>query len=158
MTNPRIVLLEDDHWQEETIVDTINGVSDLPVEVIRTEHAFMRQLPYFQADPPSAFVLDMLVRYADPEPDAPEPPADHGSTGYFTAGLRCLRSLRGHRSTRDVPIVVYTVLDELDARRSMDSSEADVAVFTKTQDDRPIADWLRAAVAGCEATGRLSHR
>jgi CheY-like chemotaxis protein len=108
----RIISVEDDPlqaaWIKQTIEQKINGTL---VIQIATESEFVKKLPEILADPPSLILLDVMLRWADPSPDIPERPLEVKEGGMRRAGLRCRERLSGNPATKNVPVVLYTVLD-----------------------------------------------
>jgi hypothetical protein len=123
MPNPRVVLVEDDHLQSEYIRDLIESAS-LEVEPVSTESDFRQGLFGGTWDPPespTAFVIDVMLRWSNPRHNMPVPPIDVIDGGSFRAGLRCARLIREHfRQPGEVPhIAILTVLnrEDLDLER-----------------------------------------
>lgn len=112
----RILLVEDDHLQRETIRAELMKIPRVEVDVIGTERSFRRSLESIRTDPPDFIVLDVGLVWDHFSDDWEVPPPDVKKTGFKFAGLRCEKRLREHPSTSDIPVLLYTVwdLDELD--------------------------------------------
>lgn len=114
----RIAIVEDDHLQEGPLAEHLElGLPDVEVESLATELDVRRALDGWRTDPPDAVVLDVMLRWADPAPDAPEPPPDVVEGGYYRAGLRCAELLAEDDALRRVPVVLYTILERSDLER-----------------------------------------
>src|SRR4051812_20246259 len=101
-----IVLVEDDHVQVDDIKGQIREhCRDCEVQVIRSESDFRSRLSELAAKPPAAFIIDVMLRWADPAPDAPLPPEDVKEHGFYRAGFRCVALLKQIPELRAIPIV-----------------------------------------------------
>ena len=80
------------------------------VKTIKNESAFGNAISSILKTEDSVVVMDILLRWADPAPDAPPVPPQVKKDGPYTAGVRCLDRL-SEAGGRLVPIVTYTVLD-----------------------------------------------
>lgn len=115
---PRFVVVEDDHLQEGTLEKQLtSGFTDATVETLYTEEEFRTHLPRLRAAVPDLVVMDVMLRWSFPRPDPPAPPEDVVTGGYYRAGLRCARLLRDDARLRDVPVVLYTILERSDLER-----------------------------------------
>ncbi|MGA2148673.1 MAG: hypothetical protein ABSH49_27330 [Bryobacteraceae bacterium] len=105
MTNPRILIIEDDQIQAEDLKHSLERLGS-PVEVISTEAQFRKRLKEADVERYSLAVVDMMLRWTDPAPDMELPPSDVIEEGSYTAGLRCCRSL----ASRGVRCIIFTAL------------------------------------------------
>src|ERR1043165_3105921 len=106
----RVVIVEDDYLQAEWIRELFKeqvGVDDCDIDMIATEIEFRRQMPRFRASPPDLFLMDVMLRWTDPEPEQEVPPEEVKKEGYFRAGLRCEQLLREVIETRNVQVILY---------------------------------------------------
>ena len=111
----KALVVEDDHLQAEHICGWLRETwPQMNVDRISTECAFRKYLPHLGECPPTIVIMDVMLRWTDPSPDADQPPEDVMSNGYYRAGLRCVDLLRQNATTSDVPIVLYTVLERTD--------------------------------------------
>ncbi|MGH3925606.1 MAG: hypothetical protein ACRDTT_22575 [Pseudonocardiaceae bacterium] len=115
---PYIVIVEDDHLQEgplqEYLTRTISGAD---IETIGTELDFRNRLPALRERVPDLVIMDVMLRWAFPAPDAVPPPEDVATAGYYRAGLRCARLLADDPRLCRVPVVLYTILERSDLER-----------------------------------------
>ena len=112
------VVVEDDHLQEEPLADHLGAVFDgARVLTLSTEEEFREKLPALRADVPDLVIMDVMLRWADPRPDMPEPPEDVLSGGYYRAGLRCAQLMLDDPALRAVPVVLFTILERSDLER-----------------------------------------
>jgi len=115
---PRFIVVEDDHLQEAPLQDYLTSVfPDSTVETISTEEDFRLAMPAMRANIPDLVVLDVMLRWSFPRPNPPKPPKDVLSGGYYRAGLRCAQLLQEDALLRDVPVVLYTILELNDLLR-----------------------------------------
>ncbi len=111
----RIVVVKDDASYAESLERSLSrGFPGAVIERVSTEHEFLGRLTSYQELPPSAFIVDVMLRWTDPAPDMPSPPEDVQRDGFYTAGVRCWERLRSNTRTQGVPVVFHTVLERGD--------------------------------------------
>jgi CheY-like chemotaxis protein len=107
----QILVLEDDHLQAQDLKTELERLDlDVDVQIIDSEHGFMKALPQIQANPPDLAILDRMVRWAHPSPDMPAPPEADWDPEH--AGLRCAELLQADKLTKSTKILLYSVLGE----------------------------------------------
>jgi len=115
---PYIVIVEDDHLQEAPLQDYLTGtITDAQIETISTELEFRTRLHVLRKHIPDLVVMDVMLRWTFPAPDAVAPPEDVASSGYYRAGLRCARLLADDPQLCGVPVILYTILERSDLER-----------------------------------------
>jgi CheY-like chemotaxis protein len=135
----QILLVDDDHIHLEKIAQTLHsafrgGNVELSMSEIQTESHFRARLDSFRDQPPDVVVMDIMLRWADPAEEIPDPPEEVTRDGFYNAGVRCLRLLGEASQTRQVPVVLYTVLEENDVVIPPEVPRGQ-AVFVKKQPD-----------------------
>lgn len=132
---PHFVVVEDDHLQEGPLTDRLaSAFPDATVEALCTEEEFRTHLPQLRAHVPDLIVMDVMLRWAFPRPDLPAPPEDVVAGGYYRAGLRCARLLRDDAQLRDVPVVLYTILERSDLERDGETLPANTTYVGKSSE------------------------
>ena len=112
---PRIVVVDDSSAFLATLRDAVEASSlDVILEECRSEADFRGSLSKWKADSPAAFIIDIMLRWVRPEPDAPPRPEWYTNESRFRAGLRCAKLLQDQVELARVPIVFYTVLERSD--------------------------------------------
>jgi DNA-binding NarL/FixJ family response regulator len=112
------VVVEDDHLQEEPLADHLRShFEGARVQTINTEQEFRTWLPELRADVPDLVLMDVMLRWSDPQPNPPEPPEEVLAGGYYRAGLRCAQLMDDDAQLRCVPVVLYTILERADLER-----------------------------------------
>ena len=146
-----ILIVEDDPDQSEFIAKHLRRrFPRHAVEVVETESAFRERFAEFSLQPPAVAIIDIILRWSDPDHIPPRPPeVDAG--GFQEAGLRCEQLLRDDPHTAQVPVILYTVTardrwaEELNAanedRRKRGLPEIDF--LTKEPDIEPLLAVLR---------------
>ncbi|HEU0087733.1 MAG TPA: hypothetical protein VFQ77_08795 [Pseudonocardiaceae bacterium] len=115
---PYIVIVEDDHLQEGPLKEYLSdAIADADIETLCTEQEFRQRLPALRERVPDLVVLDVMLRWTFPTPDALPPPQDVVAGGYYRAGLRCARLLADDPKLGAVPVVLYTILERSDLER-----------------------------------------
>ena len=139
----RVLLVEDDHIQRQNARQAIENAIEAEVETKSTEWEFQRDFEAIAANPPHVAVLDIMLRWANPAADMPSAPTDVTSSS--EAGLRCARRLLSDERTRDVKVLLYSVLakDDLGERPP---EGADCVI--KEVDFENLIERIRGARAG----------
>jgi len=110
----RILVVEDIEQQGEWLCKKLRQLyQTAEVQHVRTESEFHQLAENFRSDPPALAIIDMMLRWSDPAPDMPEAPAEVNDDGR-RAGLRCVRLLQGDPRSAGVPIIIRTVLEDID--------------------------------------------
>lgn len=109
----KIVIAEDDSNQSKSIKKMIQDRwPQCHVLIITTESEFYEKMDLFQTERPFLFVIDVvlpwarLTRASTPPPKANEDP--------FKAGVRCFEYLQMEAATKNIPVVLYSVLERVD--------------------------------------------
>ena len=138
----KILLLEDDCLQAESIRRELERAFGMScVEELATESQFRARLNTIARDPPDVAVLDVMVRWADPSPEPPEPPEDVRREKFYRAGLRCARLLAAQ--VPDVPIVLYSILHPDDLKSELPDLSPGVTHLPKKAELRLLVDLIR---------------
>lgn len=110
-----ILLVEDDFIQSEYIRNELNENGELEItnfDVIETELEFRERFPEIAMNGVDIVIMDIMLRWAFPSRDPKRPPKDIEESGFYRAGIRCIKMLRDDQRTRDIPVIVYSILDE----------------------------------------------
>ena len=107
-----IVVVEDDYLQAAWLKETLEReFAECTVELAPTESHFREQIGRWETNRPDLFIIDVLLAWALPSRQIPEPPPEVDEGGFQRAGLRCQALLAENEVLRRVPVVFYTVLD-----------------------------------------------
>jgi hypothetical protein len=116
MNETRILLIEDDHLQAQAIQvglrALLEGEYNLTFEPVSTESEFYAKFNDIVTRGFHLAIVDVMLRWANPSPEMPEPPPDVVEGGFFRAGIRCKQKLQSDPRTSSIPVVIYTVLDD----------------------------------------------
>jgi hypothetical protein len=148
-----IVVVEDDYLQRDWISSLLK--TELPrakPELVRSEFEFRERLAHWRADPPTAFIIDVMLCWAQPSRSIPEPPEDVAQDGFYTAGLRCQALLGADEHLRQVPVLLYTVLDRADLEKILDPWPQGVAHIKKGDSESRLLEWTRSVQHKREST------
>jgi CheY-like chemotaxis protein len=115
------LIVEDDKSQYSDIEGAITQIesvrnSQKRIERFATESEFIDNFESIARDKPDVIILDIMLRWTDPAPDMKLPPPDIAEQGFFRAGVRCERRLAADPRTRDIPIIVYSMLEKEDLK------------------------------------------
>jgi DNA-binding NarL/FixJ family response regulator len=115
MMTPYILVVEDDHLQDEPLSEHLRD--EFPggrVVNIRTELEFQDRLQDFREDTPDIAIMDVMLRWALPTPDMRPPPQQVAEEGFYRAGLRCAELFAADSGLCAVPVIFYTILERSD--------------------------------------------
>jgi CheY-like chemotaxis protein len=108
-----VVIVEDDYLQRDPIREDLeDAFPGIEVVTIKTELEFQRRLPEIRDCKPDVMIIDVMLRWADPQPNFPKPPPEIEKEGFYRAGLRCAQLVESDPILRDTPIILYTILEE----------------------------------------------
>lgn len=133
--SPYILVVEDDHLQEGPLVDEINDAfPGSRVKSIYTEREFREELTGLHSEAPDLVIMDVMLRWADPRPNSPDPPEEVVRDGFYRAGLRCAELIAGDDELRTIPVILYTILEKDDLEREGNRLPANVTYIRKSAD------------------------
>jgi CheY-like chemotaxis protein len=133
--SPYILVVEDDHLQEGPLVDEINDAfPGSRVKSIYTEREFREELTVLHREAPDLVIMDVMLRWADPRPNSPDPPEEVVRDGFYRAGLRCAELIAGDDELRTIPVILYTILEKDDLEREGKRLPANVTYIRKSAD------------------------
>lgn len=141
-----VLIVEDDHnWVEEIEIELQDLARRIHLKRIATESEFRQRIQELVRDPPAVVVMDLLLTWASSGPMVSPLPKEFASEGLFGAGLRCIRLLREHRETAEVPVVLYSVISSNDVERRHGPLPPGVTYIEKSTD---AAEQLASEVTG----------
>ena len=111
------LIVEDDKSQFSYIKNGIRQgryFSESRIERIATELEFIEKLESLATEKPDVILLDIMLRWTDPHPDMTLPPPHIAEASFFRAGVRCEQRLAADSRTRNIPVIVYSILDKKD--------------------------------------------
>lgn len=139
-----VTIVEDDYYQAEMIEeDCRKEFGNIRFLRVKTEHDFRTAIDEFRKDPPDVFIIDVMLRYTDPKRDQPVPPPSVRREGSHRAGLRCRKLLAEHATTRDIPVILYTVLEKTDLAKELERLPANVLHLRKDADRSELLDTVQ---------------
>lgn len=141
----KLWFVEDDYNSaDETIHDLKRSFSDIELFYIETESGFCDYLERVQEESrPDLVIMDMILRWDNPSPDMRPPLDEVQKDGPFRAGIRCIRRLRDHAETQDVPVIIFSALGESDAKELINADLEPVFYLQKSKVEKLI-NLLRA--------------
>jgi DNA-binding NarL/FixJ family response regulator len=134
---PRFLLLEDNWDHAETLAEWLRGkFAGAEVQVMQTAREFEEGFDEMLRDPPDVIILDMMVRYTDP--DNADSIKGSEEEDFFTAGARCYDQLAERNLAGRT--ILYSVIDEDGLRKAHLEHLVKVHVQKRPEKD----DLLRA--------------
>lgn len=140
-----MVLVEDDPLQvQDYRLQLESAFPGVKLECLETESQFYGWLAsHAETGPvPDVFVIDIMLRWTDPDADMRLPPDDVKFEGIYRAGFRCARRLAATHRMRAVPIVLYSVLEKGDVEQEL-AAHASVTFLWKGSPET-LAEKLHA--------------
>jgi CheY-like chemotaxis protein len=106
-----VLIVEDDWAQYEFISQALLNLKPVP-RVVRfgNEKEFNDRFEELAADRPDVILMDIMLRWANPAPQMEQPPEEVKRDGFYRAGLRCERMLAGDERTKEIPVIIHSVL------------------------------------------------
>lgn len=140
---PKILIVEDDHMQTDFIDPALRqAFRGSEIKYLNTEHEFRVAMDDIVKDPPDVAVIDVMLRWTDPDPDLPPPPEDVNTGAYHHAGIRCAKLLAENEKINQIPVILYTVLETTDILQEL-TTLPNVRLLTKESDFAPLIDTIR---------------
>jgi CheY-like chemotaxis protein len=128
----QVVIVDDSSALLATIRQAIEASDlDIVLQDVRSEFDFIESIGRWAANPPSAFVIDVMLRWVRPLPDSPQRPDWYRDDSRFRAGIRCARRLHDNRSLNSSPVIFYTVLDRSDVVKDLKEEPFSFPIFHK---------------------------
>jgi|ERR1035441_2337962 CheY-like chemotaxis protein len=130
----RIVIAEDDKLQADLFVRALNQVfPEAAVTLFRTEKEFRDGLESITMDPPDIVILDIMMRWTDPSLDRAPAPPDVNAGKFHRAGFRCQKLLERGDKTREVPVILYTVVESAEFTTELSALPSNVRMLPKME-------------------------
>jgi CheY-like chemotaxis protein len=136
-----MLILEDDYlqaeWIQQVITDNFKGSKTVRIS---TEHDF--DLGRVNAFQPDLILIDVMMRWTDPDSDA-EMPQEIADEGFYRAGLRCERLLRTYGDTEKIPVILYTVLEKADFEVDLENLHPKTRYIEKNSDPTDLIEMIK---------------
>jgi len=132
----KIVIVEDDYLQAEGVREALDAAfPGAKIDRIATELEFSDRLDELRGEIPDVVVMDVMLRWTDPEPEMRYPPDAIRRAGPSRPGFRCRKLLQQHERTRNIPVILYTVLSRDDLDRDLKMLGSDAVEFVAKDSD-----------------------
>jgi len=143
----RLLLVEDDHLEARRVKTALRtAFPSCDVELISTEHAFRDRFEATVALRPDVVLMDLMLRWTDPSPAMPVVPEDVKNGGHWNAGARCCRMLLSDPRTQNIPIIIYSAVDQRTLDRATQGSPETVFPIRKDRDEETVIRLLRGVL------------
>ena len=139
-----IVLVEDDSRQaEEVRAALVKHFAHVEVIVIGAEAEFLARLPAFQVNAPDLFIFDGILPWSAAGSNHPKPRRKLKGI----AGIRCAAAVLAKRGTRDVPIIIQSIIEPSVLRREFKNAPENVYFRSKTSSEKDLITTIRSLLA-----------
>lgn len=154
-----ILLVEDDILQADAIEDSLRrNFKQVEVKRLSSESEFREKLSSVKTESLDLILLDVLLRWSEPTPEIEEPPLEVQQQGFYRGGIRCLNLLLASAETREVPVIVYSVLGREDVHKEIDQVPPHVLFLQKDSDEQRLVRHIRSLLQGTPETKADSWR
>ena len=110
-----IWVVEDNHWWARDACEELGKHFPADsVKQVKTEEEFYARIDEIAEDPEGILVMDIILRWTEAKLDMPVRPERVKKEGRYKAGFRCLEELARRKGPPKMPVILYTVLDEID--------------------------------------------
>jgi CheY-like chemotaxis protein len=140
----KILLVEDNRPFGEEIAEYLTRFVGSPWWV-RTESDFREHFEAIATDLPDVAVVDLMLRWDVLRREGPRPrPPD---TDMYLGGVRCALLLAGDTRTRDMPVILYTVVEQEDIDNVLANCPPSVHYLQKSSDLSKLVELIRELTA-----------
>jgi CheY-like chemotaxis protein len=139
-----VLLVEDDPMQADLLIESLATQLQVETDVISTELEFQSRFEEIAKDPPRVVVMDVMLRWADPQPETPPPPR---AQTFHRGGVRCLRMLQQDERTKSIPAIVFTILEERDLLQDMRDMAVTAEYIPKSIHGEAIVKRIQSALS-----------
>ncbi len=140
----KILIVEDDHlqseWLESEIKEEFNGVN---VSIIETELEFKTKVAQIVLERPNLILMDIMLRWTNPSVEMSRPPEEIELAGIYDAGFRCHELLSMHNLEKDIPVILYSVLDKEDLNSTLKVDQNSYIHCKKDSDTTILFNHIR---------------
>jgi CheY-like chemotaxis protein len=140
----RIMVVEDNSLQAKELRRTLaEEFPDATLEWIASESSLLDWVQSSASEVPDVIVMDIMLRWAIATENFQDPPPEVVSQGYYAAGLRCTQRVLQTKRVADVPIVLYSVLNNVDLKGKLDALPDHVGFVVKGLTFSPLFSEIR---------------
>lgn len=137
----KILIVEDDNLQSPWLIRTLKeAFIGCEVALCETEFGFQSRFQAMVANPPDLVTMDIMLRWDDHGFDTPDGP--------YRAGFRCIEMMRREPKLREVPVVIYTILESSDIALDLNSMSERDRFVRKTADPTVLLNTVRELLHG----------
>lgn len=117
----KVLIVEDQKNQFEFLRNTLLKDNDsLEIDRIVTEHSFESEFENIASHPPDIIIMDVMFRWEDTERNKSTMSDEVKKQGKYRAGVRCIRVLSEDKRTKNIPIIIYSILDKSDLQKEIE--------------------------------------
>jgi len=143
----RIIIIEDDDNQSDKLIrDIPKEIPNAQIYLYKTEHSFRSQIERVKEWKPDLFLIDIMLRWTNPSPDMPEAPDEVIEEGFYVAGFRCKRDILENSYLKNLPIILFTVLDKEDLKDKLSNLPRNISYISKDNLTSVLCDHIKRVV------------
>jgi CheY-like chemotaxis protein len=144
-SRPLRFLILEDNWQHAELLSgwLHRQFPGVEIRIVETAKRFQHGLDEFVRFSPDVIILDMMVRFTDP--DDPDPATGSEQEDFFTAGARCYEQLRTLKL--ESRVIIYSVIDEGDLRKNNFTELVELHVQKEGEDRSALLDAIRRTLS-----------
>jgi DNA-binding NarL/FixJ family response regulator len=149
-SSPRQLPIEDQTNQFNSVRDKLKAAfPGLLIERISKEHEFRENFEQIASDRPDIVVVDVMLPWTDTSDGyVPAPAEIRADGGHYFAGFRCAKLLGADERTRDLVVIIYTVVDQDDVESRIRELRPNHRFVRKDEHVRNLIAEIKAALPG----------
>ena len=152
----RILIVEDDERSAEWLCETFKeAFPSSEHEVISTESSFFAALPSILDSPPDLAVVDIMLRWADVSEESLSAPEENVTGGPFRAGFRIIEALQSQKTTKALPVVLYSSVHPEGIAGKTGKLPENVVYLRKDTDPRQLLSVVRSLLSTSPRTKEM---
>ncbi len=127
----RIILVEDDNWQSERIFSHLKRSLKTTPEQIFTEYDFQKSFESYKEQPPDIVIMDVMLPWTEADETIEPRPTKVVEEGPYRAGFRCRELLASDEKTKNIPVILYTILNQNDLASELEGLPQQIVFLPK---------------------------
>lgn len=134
----RILLVEDNANYGAHLFETLSAVGQ--TSWLTREREFIEYFAEIEREPPDIVIIDIMLAWDVPRRDPLPPPPTHRDM--YLAGIRCAERLNATPATKDIPILLYSIVSPADVAE-MRKLPSNVHYLEKSSDPAELISAIR---------------
>jgi len=143
----RVLIIEDNHYHAEALKEKLfNHFQEIEIGVFGTEYDTYNNMGILEKSGLDIIILDMILPWCNPMSNMPEAPEGYDSP--YNAGIRCMSIFLNNSNFKNVPIIIYSVLDRKRLMDDLKTIPSNVFIVGKKSSFDDMALKIESIVLG----------